>query len=52
MNCSEGSVTVNGSVAYADQNPWILNDTVRSNILFGEPFNEKQYQSALHYSRL
>ena len=45
-------MTVNGTVAYADQNPWILNDTVRNNILFGETFNEKQYQSALRHSRL
>ena len=52
MNCSEGSVTVNGTVAYTNQNPWILNDTVRNNILFGEPFNEKQYRNALYYSRL
>jgi ABC-type multidrug transport system fused ATPase/permease subunit len=52
MNCSEGSVRINGTVAYADQNPWILNDTVRNNILFGEPFDEIQYKSALHHSRL
>lgn len=52
MNCSDGSVSVNGTVAYADQNPWILNDTVKNNILFGEAFNEKQYQSALRHSRL
>lgn len=52
MNCTKGNVTINGTVAYADQNPWILNDTVRNNILFGESFNESRYQTALHYSRL
>lgn len=52
MNCSNGSVSVNGTVAYADQNPWIINDTVKNNILFGETFNEKQYHSALRHSRL
>jgi ABC-type multidrug transport system fused ATPase/permease subunit len=39
MNCLKGNVAINGTVAYADQNPWILNDTVKNNILFGEPFN-------------
>jgi ABC-type multidrug transport system fused ATPase/permease subunit len=29
------SVTVNGKVAYASQNPWMMNETVRNNILFG-----------------
>ena len=52
MNCLKGSVTVNGTVAYADQNPWILNDTVKNNILFGEAFNQNKYQNALYYSRL
>lgn len=52
MNCLKGNVAINGTVAYADQNPWILNDTVKNNILFGEPFNQSRYQNALHYSRL
>ena len=52
MNCLKGNVAINGTVAYADQNPWILNDTVKNNILFGEPFNQSRYQNALYHSRL
>lgn len=50
---SEGSrIRLNGSVAYASQSPWIFNNTVKNNILFGEPFEEERYQKALHFSRL
>jgi ATP-binding cassette subfamily C (CFTR/MRP) protein 1 len=30
------SVKVNGSIAYVSQVPWIMNDTIRNNILFGK----------------
>jgi ABC-type transport system involved in cytochrome bd biosynthesis fused ATPase/permease subunit len=41
---SEGSaIRLNGSVAYASQSPWIFNNTVKNNILFGEPFEEERY---------
>ncbi|KZT60648.1 P-loop containing nucleoside triphosphate hydrolase protein, partial [Calocera cornea HHB12733] len=31
-------------IAYAAQESWIQNDTIRSNILFGSPFDEVRYQ--------
>lgn len=46
------SVTVNGRVAYAAQVPWILNQTVRDNILFGRPYDEKRYQRVLQVCQL
>ena len=36
-------IHVSGSVSYAQQNPWILNQTVRNNILFGEKQDEVRY---------
>jgi ABC-type multidrug transport system fused ATPase/permease subunit len=39
----QGSIKLNGSVAYAAQSPWILNATVRDNILFGLPYDEEKY---------
>ena len=36
-------IHVSGSVGYAQQNPWILNQTVRNNILFGEKQDEVKY---------
>ncbi|CAK9004941.1 Multidrug resistance-associated protein 1 (ATP-binding cassette sub-family C member 1) (Glutathione-S-conjugate-translocating ATPase ABCC1) (Leukotriene C(4) transporter) (LTC4 transporter) [Durusdinium trenchii] len=50
--CAHGSVTLRGSVAYAAQSAWILNDTVRENILYGEPFDEKRYFEVLKVCQL
>jgi ABC-type bacteriocin/lantibiotic exporter with double-glycine peptidase domain len=30
-------------IAYAAQKPWLLNATLRENILFGQPFRPHQY---------
>mmetsp|Transcript_13658 Transcript_13658/g.13206 ORF Transcript_13658/g.13206 Transcript_13658/m.13206 type:complete len:1517 (+) Transcript_13658:272-4822(+) len=52
MQLQEGSVRMAGSVAYCDQRPWILNTTVKDNILFGKPFNEALFDRAIHASSL
>ncbi|CAI5958721.1 unnamed protein product [Closterium sp. NIES-65] len=36
-----------GNVAYAAQQPWILNATVMENILFGQPFDAGRYQEVV-----
>ncbi|KAF9199460.1 hypothetical protein BGZ49_010396 [Haplosporangium sp. Z 27] len=38
-----GSVRSFGSLAYVSQSAWILNDTVRNNILFGRPYDKQRY---------
>ncbi|KAK2941716.1 Multidrug resistance-associated protein [Blattamonas nauphoetae] len=38
-----GNVKIRGSIAYCPQVPWINNDTVRGNIVFGSPFDEQKY---------
>ncbi|KZV63784.1 P-loop containing nucleoside triphosphate hydrolase protein [Peniophora sp. CONT] len=35
-------------VAYAAQEPWIQNETIKDNILFGSPFDEARYKKTLH----
>lgn len=45
-----GSTSVNGCLSYFAQTPFIMNDTVKANILFGhsdEPVDEEKYQRAL-----
>ena len=37
-----------GSLAYVPQQAWILNTTLRENILFGEAFEEERYWNTLH----
>ncbi|KAF9156049.1 hypothetical protein BG015_007466 [Linnemannia schmuckeri] len=39
----QGQVIVSGSVAYVSQVAWILNGSLRDNILFGAPFDQSKY---------
>ena len=44
----EGSrVALHGSVAYVAQTAWILNKTVRDNILFGLPYDKERYEQVI-----
>jgi ATP-binding cassette subfamily C (CFTR/MRP) protein 1 len=52
MVLNSGAVKVRGSVAYHQQQPWILNATIRENILFGESYNEARFQYVLHAAAL
>ncbi|KAL7989487.1 hypothetical protein Chor_012153, partial [Crotalus horridus] len=47
MEKLNGDVAVKGSIAYVPQLPWIQNATLKDNILFGHPLNERQYQTVL-----
>lgn len=43
----DGDVKVHGKIAYASQVPWIINGTVRENILFGHKFDPEFYEHVL-----
>lgn len=43
----EGEVRVIGRVAYAPQQAWIMNATLRENITFGNPFDPSWYQTTI-----
>jgi len=46
-----GTTSAKGDIAYFSQNPFILNATVKANIIFGhanEPFDAERYKRALH----
>lgn len=47
MTLLGGSVSVNGGFAYVAQQAWILNDSLRENILFGKKYNEEKYNAVL-----
>jgi len=34
-------------IAYAAQESWVQNETIRDNILFGAPYEEERYQKGL-----
>ncbi|KAG9492341.1 hypothetical protein GDO78_000707 [Eleutherodactylus coqui] len=43
----EGTISVTGSIAYAAQQAWIFNASMRENILFEEEYDEEKYRSTL-----
>lgn len=47
LDLDEGLLTVNGSISYAPQEPWIFSGSVRSNIVFVEDFDEKRYRAVV-----
>lgn len=42
-----GSVSVNGKLAYAAQGPFVMNMTLRDNILFGSEYDAEKYRKVL-----
>ncbi|CAF1607017.1 unnamed protein product, partial [Adineta ricciae] len=45
----DGQMNVsNSSFSYAAQSPWIFADTLRANIIFTKPFDERHYRAVLH----
>ncbi|XP_044517360.1 ATP-binding cassette sub-family C member 12 isoform X2 [Gracilinanus agilis] len=47
MQLWNGSVALNGTVAYVSQQAWIFHGNMRENILFGEKFESQRYQHAI-----
>jgi ATP-binding cassette subfamily C (CFTR/MRP) protein 1 len=54
MYLTEGSLAIaNGQrIAYCDQRPWIVNATVKDNILFGRDYNEALFYRAIHVAAM
>ncbi|PNJ62440.1 ABCC11 isoform 5 [Pongo abelii] len=48
MHLLEGSVGVQGSLAYVPQQAWIISGTIRENILMGGPYDKARYLQVLH----
>ena len=43
----KGDIEVQGSTAYAAQQPWIFSGTVRQNILFGKEYKKDWFQTVI-----
>jgi ATP-binding cassette subfamily C (CFTR/MRP) protein 1 len=48
----QGEIVLKGRIAYAAQSPWILNASLRDNILFGMPMDEEKYERVIHACQL
>lgn len=44
MTLTSGTVAFSGRIAYASQQAWIINDTVRENITFGQTYDAVRYK--------
>ena len=51
-NPSPEKIKINGTVAYVPQKPWILNDTIKNNILFKHPYNAEKYNKVINLCQL
>lgn len=51
-NGKEPELEIHGSVAYCSQVPWILNASVKDNILFGHRYDETFYQKTIEACQL
>ncbi|OQV23734.1 Multidrug resistance-associated protein 9 [Hypsibius exemplaris] len=47
-----GKLTMRGRIAYVPQEAWLVNDTVRENICFGEPYNYERYNEVVSVCHL
>lgn len=52
LNSDEKKIKLNGKIAYVPQNPWILNDTIRNNILFFKEMDEDKYKEVISLCEL
>ncbi|GIQ82626.1 hypothetical protein KIPB_003794, partial [Kipferlia bialata] len=48
----DAGVLVHGSVAYCPQSAWIMNETIKNNILFGKPFDADRYAATIEMCAL
>ena len=44
---SKGEVKSSGLFSYSSQEPWLFRGTIKSNILFGEVYDEERYAQVI-----
>ncbi|KAJ2428868.1 hypothetical protein GGF41_001269, partial [Coemansia sp. RSA 2531] len=47
VEMTQGTGRLVGKIAYLEQQPWIMNDTLRANVLFGREYDEDYYWKVL-----
>ena len=48
----KGDRKIQGSVAYVEQDPFIISDTLRANILFGQEYDQQKFERVLKASQM
>ncbi|OMJ84086.1 hypothetical protein SteCoe_14835 [Stentor coeruleus] len=52
LNLIRGQIKITGTIAYVDKDAWILEDTVKNNIIIGTPFDNEKYYKILEECEL
>ena len=47
LEVKQGKIRIRGRISYVEQEPFILSETVRNNILFGHPYDESKFNEVL-----
>ena len=45
-------ISIKGSISFVEQVPWIQNKTIRENIIFNLPYDEKKYNEVIRTCQL
>ncbi|OXU29329.1 hypothetical protein TSAR_006531 [Trichomalopsis sarcophagae] len=52
LQCVGGTVAIDGSCSYVPNKPWLMDGTVKENVIFGENFDSSRYYRTLRASQL
>ncbi len=52
MGVQEGEAALSGEVSYSSQQPWMVNSTVKENIVFGAEWNSARYSEVISVTGL
>jgi ABC-type bacteriocin/lantibiotic exporter with double-glycine peptidase domain len=52
FECAKKPIKVRGTVSYVEQGSWIQNKTIKDNILFNMPFDQRRYSQAIKTCQL
>ena len=52
INFSASKIILNGELSYFSQQPWIITDTVKNNIIFNNEYNEDKYREIISVCEL
>ena len=52
MTVTDGDKSVNGSISYVPQEPWILSTSFKQNIVMGKDVNQEKYDHVIRCTSL
>ena len=52
ISSQNSKIILNGEISYFSQQPWVMTDTVKNNIIFNNEFNEEKYRQVVSVCEL